>query len=746
MLYFSTLLNMKLLKIFSFGCIGILLVVLIAATVLEKLYGASFSSRYIYHAYAFVCLWAVAAIAGIAYTVRRKLYRKPVTFSLHISLAVILTGAMITFFFGKQGKIHLRTDASAQQTFCGEKGDSIPLPFQVKLDGFRVDYYPGTQAPMDYVSELAVTDGDLHNHGTVSMNNIYTYRHYRFYQAAYAPDGNGVTLAVSYDPLGIGVTYAGYALLALSFLLFFSVPGSGFRKLLRHPLLRKETVAAAMLILGCLPAVSAETNRPNVLPPNVADAFGNMYVYYNDRICPLQTLARDFTIKLYGKSTYKGLTAEQVLTGWLFYYDDWKNEPIIRIKSKEVRQRLSTGEYARLTDFIGSEGYKLDEARAGNAPALRGSKEADEKFNLISMAATGSLFRIYPCRPTDGQLVWISMVDKQPQGIAPDQWLFIRKSIGLIAEQVIRKNDSQAISLIGKIKKYQEKEAAGVLPSRAKFGAEKLYNALRHTRPLAMACLTIGIVSFLLYCRCMIRRERMPPTLRTALLIAAGIIGLYLLTIIGLRGYASGHLPLSNGFETMQFMAVCVILLTFIFYRRFEAVIAFGFLLCGLALLVSMLGEANPPITQLMPVLASPLLSIHVVTIMIAYSLLAFAMLNGVTALLLSYSHRDCTEQIARLEVISRLLLYPAVCCLALGIFIGAVWANMSWGRYWGWDPKEVWALITMLIYAAALHPASLPVFRRPMFFHWFCVIAFASVLITYFGVNFIMGGMHSYA
>ena len=196
----------------------------------------------------------------------------------------------------------------------------------------------------------------------------------------------------------------------------------------------------------------------------------------------------------------------------------------------------------------------------------------------------------------------------------------------------------------------------------------------------------------------------------------------------------------------MQFMAVCVILLTFICCRRFEAVIAFGYMLGGLALLVSMLGEANPPITQLMPVLASPLLSIHVVTIMIAYSLLAFAMMNGITALLLSRSHHDCTEQIARLEVISRLLLYPAVCCLALGIFIGAVWANVSWGRYWGWDPKEVWALITMLIYASALHPASLPFFRRPMFFHWFCVIAFASVLITYFGVNFIMGGMHSYA
>ncbi|MBM6806365.1 cytochrome c biogenesis protein CcsA [Bacteroides caecicola] len=738
---------MKLLKIVSFGGIGILLVVLITATILEKLYGTSFSSRYIYHSYGFVGLWGIAAVAGIAYTLKRKLYRFPITFSLHLSLALILTGAMVTFLFGRQGNIHLRINSPAQQMFCDEKGDSIPLPFRIKLNGFRIDYYPGTQAPMDYVSQLTVTDGSLDDNGTVSMNNIYTYRHYRFYQSAYDPDGNGVTLAVSHDPYGIGITYAGYALLTLSFLLFFFVPDSGFRKLLRHPLLRKGTVTATMIVLGCLPAVSAETNRPNVLPPNVADAFGNLYVYYNDRICPLQTLARDFTMKLYGKSVYKGLTAEQVLTGWLFYYDDWKNEPIIRIKSKDVQQRLGITGYARLTDFIGKEGYKLKETRRSNAPALREAKEADEKFNLISMAATGSLFKIYPYRPTNNEpMTWISMVDQQPQGMAPDQWLFIRKSIGLIAEQIVRNNNKQALFFIGKIKKYQEKEAADILPSPLKFKAEKLYNMLRHTRPVAMVCLSIGIISFILCCRSMSRRKRINPILRTVLLALLGGIGVYLLAVICLRGYVSGHLPLSNGFETMQFMAVCVILLTFICCRRFEAVIAFGYMLGGLALLVSMLGEANPPITQLMPVLASPLLSIHVVTIMIAYSLLAFAMMNGITALLLSRSHHDCTEQIARLEVISRLLLYPAVCCLALGIFIGAVWANVSWGRYWGWDPKEVWALITMLIYASALHPASLPFFRRPMFFHWFCVIAFASVLITYFGVNFIMGGMHSYA
>ena len=174
--------------------------------------------------------------------------------------------------------------------------------------------------------------------------------------------------------------------------------------------------------------------------------------------------------------------------------------------------------------------------------------------------------------------------------------------------------------------------------------------------------------------------------------------------------------------------------------------VAFGYLLCGLSLLVAMMGEANPPITRLMPVLSSPLLSAHVVTIMVAYSLLAFMMLGGVTGIILHYARGGHALQVERLSLLSRLLAYPAVACLAVGIFIGAVWANVSWGRYWGWDPKEVWALITLLIYAAALHPASLPALRRPMFFHWFTVIAFLSVLVTYFGVNFLMGGMHSYA
>jgi ABC-type transport system involved in cytochrome c biogenesis permease subunit len=211
---------------------------------------------------------------------------------------------------------------------------------------------------------------------------------------------------------------------------------------------------------------------------------------------------------------------------------------------------------------------------------------------------------------------------------------------------------------------------------------------------------------------------------------------------LALRWIISGHVPMSNGFETMQFMSWATILISLLLARRSMLVLPFGILTAGLALMVASFGESNPQITQLMPVLASPLLSIHVAVIMIAYSLLAFLMLGGVMALILRRDH--AVGQ--RLHIIGQIILYPAVFLLTIGVFIGAIWANVSWGSYWSWDPKEVWALITLIIYALPLHGQSLPMFRKPQFFHGYCVIAFLSVLITYFGVNIILGGLHSYA
>ena len=261
-----------------------------------------------------------------------------------------------------------------------------------------------------------------------------------------------------------------------------------------------------------------------------------------------------------------------------------------------------------------------------------------------------------------------------------------------------------------------------------------------------MFCLTLGILCFLIFINVRTSESRTMRYLRVALYIVLGALCLYLSLHIALRYYISGHIPLANGYETMQFMSWLCTVLTIVMARRFRMALPFGLLLAGFTLLVAMLGEASPRITQLMPVLQSPLLSIHVMIIMLSYTLLAFIMLNGVTALILHLSRRDAQEDIKYLYVISRIMLYPAVMLLAVGIFIGAIWSNVSWGRYWGWDPKEVWALITMLVYAAMIHTSSLKALNNPMTFHILSIVAFLAVLITYFGVNFFLGGMHSYA
>lgn len=748
---------MKLLKRTAFSLLGILLLILTIATILEKIYGTDFVNEYIYSSVPFVILWGVTAITSLLYIIKSKLHRQPVIFLLHLSLLFILAGAFTTWIYGEQGTMRVR-QGEQQTSFTDSKGISHQLPFSITLNQFEIIYYKGTLAPMDFISHISVADKDCHRQiqGKVSMNHIFSYQHYRFYQSGYSEDNEGSVFSVSHDPYGIGITYAGYTLLLLSTVFFFFSPQSRFRQMLKSPLLHRSLTVILLLFAFSLNSnfLKANSPSPKVLPREVAEHFGDLYILYNNRICPLQTFARDFTIKLYGSSSYKGLTPEEVLTGWLFYYDSWKNEPIIRIKSNEARKLLEIeGNYARLKDYISTiNEYKLEKMmnhiRSGEQVTdKRGIEEADEKFNIINLVCTGAMMKIFPCRNIAGKtLEWYSQSDQLPQDMDNDKWVFIRKSMSYVNEMIVMKKYNDACLLLEKIKKYQQKECDGLLPADNKFKAEKIYNQFDYSKSVAMACICIGLICFIYYCHCMASQKRTSRKAIIILNILLWIVFTYLSAAICLRGYVSNHLPLSNGFETMQFMAWCTLLLTFLLQRKFAMLLPFGFLLCGLTLMVSMLGESNPQITQLMPVLQSPLLSIHVVVIMIAYSLLAFIMLNGVTAVILHQSQKECKEQIERLQIISQIILYPAIFLLAIGIFIGAVWANVSWGRYWGWDPKEVWALITMLVYALALHPRSLPWFHRTMFFHVFCITAFITVLITYFGVNFLLGGMHSYA
>ncbi len=734
------------LKLLSFGTLALVVVALMGATVVEKIHGSELVLSKIYTAPWMIALWGVATLSSLAYIALCGMQRRWRILLLHLSFAVILIGALTTHLTGYEGALRIREGESVA-TYQLRGGGSRELGFELRLDDFELQYYEGTMAPMDYLSHLTISDTEGEHKGVVSMNNILRHRGHRIYQSGYDPDAKGSTLMITYDPYGIAITYFGYALLLVACFAFFFEPKSMFRELLRHPALRRLSVVALLITISATGFKAQATERPlpKALSKEAAEAFCDICVYHNDRIAPLETLATEFCTKLYGKSEYRGLSAEQVLTGWFFYYEDWKLEPMIKIKGDDIAAILGIeGKYARLVDYTSTEGYKLEAALRGEAKVNRQNAElANEKFNLVSMLCMGTLLKIYPYTNAEGECVWYSLSDTLPQDMPHEEVLFIRKGMNLVAEAVMKQDYASVMDIMSKVAIYQQQRAEA-MPSEAKLRAERYYNDINMNRQSAMSCLMLGILSFIIFCN---TPERVTKLMRGAIYTFLAMLCAYLSLHIGLRYYISGHVPLSNGYETMQFMSWCSVVLTLAVGHKFRMALPFGLLIAGFTLLVAMLGEASPRITQLMPVLQSPLLSIHVMVIMISYTLFAFMLLNGITAVVLHLTRgNEAKEQIEYLSVVSRIMLYPAVILLAIGIFIGAVWANVSWGRYWGWDPKEVWALITMLIYAALIHSGSLGALRKPMTFHVLTIVAFLAVIVTYFGVNFILGGMHSYA
>ncbi|MGN0202782.1 MAG: cytochrome c biogenesis protein CcsA [Candidatus Cryptobacteroides sp.] len=690
-------------KYLSFGTLALLVAMMMAATVIEKAEGSPAAFSAVYHHPLFILLWSVAAISGIVWLCRRGVVRKSFTFSLHLSFVLILAGALTTFLCGEKGSIHLRV---------GEQGDSIvlegggtkSLPFSLRLDEYAVECYPGSKAAADYRSTVTVLpEGTEH---CISMNHILRHKGYRFYQADFDEDLGGSTLAVSHDPWGIAVTYTGYVLLLLSILGFFFQKGTAYRAALER-LAPVAVILAGLTVPTSLDARNLRCERPEVLPEEVAEAFGDLYVYYNERVCPLSTLNRSYCLKAYGKAGPFGFTADQTVSGWLFYYDWWRVVPF-KVKAKD-----------------------------------RGTAREDELEYLQRSAASGDAFKIFPIRSSDGTVSWYGCNDPLPEEVTDnyDLWVFVRKALDLVDESVRQEDWDEVLRLVGKIKAYQEKTAAEVLPSALKVKAERLYNSISRPMIPFMSSITIGIILFILCGALMARGKRLPSPVQHVTACLTALLWCYLTLVLGLRWFVSGHAPFSGSYCVMMLMAWLSSLSSLLLYRKFPLILPTGLLLAGFTMLMASLASASPQITRLMPVLQSPLLSIHVLSMMLSYTLLGLVALCGILGLCM-----PTQDQAAKLKDLSTTVLCPAVFLLAFGTFLGAVWANISWGSYWGWDPKETWALVTLLVYSFALHGGSLEIFRRPKFFHAYCIIAFLSVLVTYFGVNLILGGMHSYA
>lgn len=683
----------------------VLLLVLAIATVVESLHSADYAYNAIYGTLWFVGLWAVMFTVGCAYYIWCFVPVNSATHLLHLSFAIILIGAGVTFLFGHEGSLHLRRGQTKTTYTEKTSGMERSLPYKVRLNSFRVIHTAGTEMPSDFESHISCIGNDGNRHSAVvSMNSILEEEGFRFYQKSYDSDSQGVVLGVANDPWGTGITYTGYLLLIVSSLLILISKEGGFRRLLRQfsEMSIKGSVGILLMLFVFSKASAAKESVPTINREK-ADKVARMQVVYNGRLAPLNTVACDFIKKVYGKNSYKGLSPEQVLIGWSIRPDEWKKQKMIFIKDSALRNSLGlTGRYASVEDLFDGKDYKLlplfetanvvasdNRTKGKTAISMKALQETDEKMGLVLLAAEQKL--IVPA---------------------------IQGAETLSSERV---------------------------------EAEILYNRIPATTIFFMFNLTMGFILFLLT---MARGTKPKTILPVGMLVFSTIA---MMAYYLLRWFIARHVPLSNGYETMLFLALSTMTLSLIGYRMARKigrlVVAFALLLSGFMLLVAHLGQMNPQITPLMPVLKSPILSMHVSIIMIAYALLALMMCCGLYTLFLHRRVRgkdrdmdDALQQIQQLTMLNRILLYPATLFLAVGIVLGAVWANVSWGKYWSWDPKETWALITFMVYGLAFHSRSVAFLRNDKWFNLYVVAAFLTVLMTYFGVNYVLGGLHSYA
>ena len=743
----------------------LVLVCMAAATIVEKSQGTDYAHAHYYGAWWFILIWAVLAALGAFYIIKRKV-KCASTLALHLSFIIILAGALLTHISAKRGMIHLRIGQPTDTYMAQDEEQGMQeekLPFSLCLQKFEAKMHDGTNAVADYSSKFTVIDGDDKSEGEVSMNNIYSHRSYRLYQSSYDEDGKGSVLAINADPYGIPVTYTGYALLFISLVWMLFDPKGGYRKLLKSPLLKKGALITALILsmgnIQTLHAESATGNLQNaVLPKETAEKFGELHILYNDRICPVQTFALDFCKKIYGARSYQGLTAEQVLSGWVFYGNTWASEPFIKIKSGEMKTAMNLPDYASLNTFFNREmggytiGQYVQEYYNGQQDKFhQQAADIDGKIQIIMELREGISLKVLPYTFTKnvkatkdhsfikaGTTTWFSPVDKLPQAVEHQHALYIRNVFSLLNGDVKAGNTSRVNEFFVKMKKYQEVSSGNSLPTATQYKAERINNAFPFATILFMANLTLGFIA-LFYTIYRMTKKREIKALNIALPILLGVSFLALTFGLALRWIISGNIPMSNGYESMLTVAWFVMLISILMQLRIRIVMVFGFLISGFFLLVSHINQMDPAIGQMMPVLNSPLLSIHVSIIMMSYALLSLTFICGIMGICMQ-SHAE------ELQTLSRIFLYPALTAMGFGIFIGAIWANVSWGNYWSWDSKETWALITFMIYAVVVHTQSLPIFRKPLTYHIYISLAFLSIAMTYFGVNYFLTGMHSYA
>lgn len=688
---------------------------------------------------------------------------------IHFSLIVILIGAMTTHIFGKEGTVHIRE---------GEKNDTMVshtskgvfehrLPFTLELTEFRMVRYPGSNSPSSYESDLKIHLDDGVEEATIFMNNVIDLKGYRLFQSSYDEDELGTVLSVNQDVAGRLITYAGYTLLVIGFILMFILPNSRLRRLNR----KLNQIRAAAVLFGLLmttvlsaqdfkkQAVFQSVERKAV-PVEHAEKFGELPVQLRGRIVPMNTFSSEVLRKLHKRDKIGGLNSDQFLLSLMTDPHAWMQIPFIPVKNDELIRRFDLpakhvsyvqlfdeGREYKLLKQLGEASHKpMPERNTFDKDLIK----LDEQVNIFFMLINSMLPDIYP-DPNDPVHTWYAPNDDLSKFSIEDS-LFISRSFKLYLTEVIHANESgdwrQAENVLESIKSYQTKNDAARIIESDKIKKEIRYNRLEIFPKTGKAYFLLGSLLLLLTLSSLFKQRKWMNAVSKAIVVAIGLVFLYHAYGMVLRWSISGHAPWSNSYETMIYVAWATVLAGLIFGRKNFLTLSLATLFGGVIIFVSRLSWMDPEITTLVPVLKSPWLMFHVAVTIAAYGFFGIGFLLGIVNLIIiavSRKGHRLKNRIEELSIINNMALLVGLALMTVGTFLGGVWANESWGRYWSWDPKETWALITVVIYSVVTHLHLI----RGWFSHWSfnfaSVLAFGSVIMTYLGVNYFLSGLHSY-
>ncbi|WP_420552547.1 cytochrome c biogenesis protein CcsA [Tenacibaculum aiptasiae] len=660
-------------------------------------------------------------------------------------------------------------------------------PFSVKLNDFQLEKYPGSENAASFASEITVFDKDETFDFRIFMNNILHYKGYRLFQSSYSNAGEKIEqthLSINHDSWGTAVTYIGYFLLFFGLIASLFVKNTRFydlKKSLEKIRTKKATLSIILLLISSIafsqhnthkPKELSETQIDSILQKSIvdkkhADLFSQLVIQdAGGRMKPAHTFASELVRKVAHTDNFKGLTPSQILVSITEAPMFWLNVPFIYLEKGNTQIREVLGlpkdtKHARFIDFYDENGtskisHLVIEAQKKRIQSKleQDAIKIERRVWLLSQALGGGILRIYPI-PNDENNKWVSQPETSQANFRGTDSVFVRQSLPVYFQllQASKKTGdyTETNKILDGIKKFQRKFGSKVIPTQDKIQLEIAYNKANIFVKLAKY---YGYVSLLMIIFVFFQIFNNKPWINYAIKAFIGIIIILFIThVLGLaaRWYISGNAPWSNAYETIIFVGLASMFFGLILGKRSSLTIAATTFLTAIILSFAHQNWLDPEIANLVPVLNSWWLYVHVSIIVSGYGPFALGMILGIFSLFLIIFTNEKNKKKMKLHLnelttINEMALTVGLVLFTVGNFLGGMWANESWGRYWGWDPKETWALISIMIYAFVLHMRLIPGLRSKYTFNLWSIIAFASVMMTYFGVNFYLSGLHSYA